>query len=358
MDNTKTFFELCDIISNARKCVSIEFNSQEYILKQKICKVLTFLNIDAKVFTRDNILLFEKDKVSNVIICHDENHCLFINNKLHYIIYYSPNSQTPNLLVQRFISIYYKKYQLISLFDDNIINTECKIDHWILCILFSVITYIHKDYDSTDILQALSQEYNNSEFLLDFQDLCNVVSSNQTLIHKSDISRPRVFYTKLQTTSHAQNMNKVLEILHDIVTWCCMTIKNDETVRNDKLYCKLISSGEFNRLKKHIKISKAIVYESIIKLWNRMNYELTLNNNNIQVVKQSFQNIVHSWSVHYKYLIFVFINLVQSNNSVDNIVNKYSFTIVSLTEEYDEKLREITILADSMNDLMNEVLKY
>ncbi len=355
--NTKTFLELCDIIKTARQCVSIEFDSQEHILKQKISQVLKFLRINATVLTKEDLLLPQKDKVSNVILCLDNSECLFINIKFRYIIHYSPNNEAPNLLIHRFLSIYYTDYQLISLFNESNTNIKCKMDDWMLCVLFTSITSIHRDYTNTELIDILSKQYNDNEFLLNFQDLCNVVSSNQTMMCKIDLCRPKLSYTKIHPRVVSQNMNKILEILHHIVSWCCMSIKTDEKTRNNKLYCNLINCTEFEKIKKHIKISKTMVYETILKLWNRLNYELTLNINNVELIKQTFKNIVHCWNVHYKYVIFVLINLVQCNSDANSIINTYSYTIVSLTEEYDEKIREVTILADSMNELISEVLK-
>ena len=355
--NMKNFIELCSIITNARQCVSIEFNSHEYKLKKKINQVLEFVKIDATVLTRQNMLLSERETVSNVIFCLEDNECLFVNTKLNYIIHYSPKNKVPNLLIHRFLSIHYINYQLMSLFDDSTTNNNCTLDDWMLCILFTAITSIHRDCTSVEVIDILSKQFDDNEVLLNFQDLCNVVSSNQASMCKMDIHRPHISYTKLYPRRVSQNINKVLEILHDIVSWCCMSINTDEQRRNDKLYCNVIDTIELKNTKKHIEISKTMVYDTIVKLWNRLNYELTLNNNNVEIIKQTFKNIIHHWSVHYKYIILVFINLVQSNNDVSSDINNHSYTIVSLTEEYDEKIREMIVLADSMNELINEVLK-
>jgi hypothetical protein len=348
--NTKSFDELLDIISTARQSVSIEFNLEEYFIKEKICKVLKFIDVDAVVLTRYNMLIPKKDKVSNVIICNDvddDNDCIFINHKLKYLIYYSPKNNEPNMIVHRLLSIYYSKYQLISLIDEN---KSQVIDSWISCILFTTTTSINKDIDSAEIIDLLSKQYSNNEFVLDLQDLCNVVSSDQSMMCRMDLCRPRVSH--LTTAQHSQNMNKILEILLDIVNWCCVILNHDERTRNSKL-CEVIAFQEVN---KNIRISKTMVYETIIKLWNKLNFELTLNINNTELIKKTFKNIIHCWTVHYKYLIFEFINFVQLPNENDDI-QKYSPTILSLTEDYDAKLTKITIITDSMCELIKEVFK-
>lgn len=354
-DSTKTFDELYDIISSARQSVSIEFNSEEYITREKICKVLKFINVDTVVMTRHNMLVPKKDKVSNVVFCLDDNDCIFINHQFKYVLYYSPNNNEPNLLVHRLLSIYYSQYQLISLIDETNKDTKTPImDSWISCILFTATTSIHKDSNSNEIIDLLSKQYYDNEFILDLQDLCIVVSSDQSMMCKMDMCRPRVSYKT--TSQHSQNMNKILEILLDIVNWCCVMIKKDEIIRAETLYCKLHNSLTFQKVKKHIQLSKTMVYETTIKLWNKLNYELTLDINNTELIQKTFKNIIHCWTTHYKYLVFVFINLVQSTGGCD-IIHQHSCTLVSLTEDYDVKLKNITELTDSMCELINEVFK-
>lgn len=352
-NNTKTFDELCDIISTARQCVSIEFNSEEYITKERICKVVKFINVDTLVLTKHNMLIPKKDKVSNIVFCHDKNDsdCLFINHKFKYIIYFSPNDNEPNLLVQRLLSIYYSQYQLISLIDEAKARLA---DSWISCILFTSTTSINKESDSANVIDLLSKQYSDYEFVLDLQDLCNIVSSDQSMMCRMDLYRPRVSY--MTTTQHSQNMNKILEILLDIVNWCCVMLKTDEHTRNETLYNKLSDSIAFQQVIKKVKISKTMVYETIVKLWNKLSYELTLNINNTELIRKTFKNIVYCWSLHYKYLIFVFIDLVQSINE-DDVIQQHSNTILSLTEDYDKKLENITKLTDNMCELICEVFK-
>ena len=350
----KTFDELCEIVAAARQSVSIEFNSEAYITREKICKVLEFVNIDTVVLTRENMLLPKKDRVSNVIICVEGNDCVFINHKFKYVIYYSPDNKVLSLLIHRFLSLYYSSYQLITLFDEKNAepSTRCKIENWVSCILFTATTSLNKEFKSTDMIDVLSKQYNDNAFVLDLQELCQLVSSPQSMMCKMDTYRPRVSTTI--STKHSQNMNKILEILYDIVSWCCSMLKNDDIIRSEKLYRHLVNSNAFDKVKKHIKISKTIVHDTTNKFWNRLNYELTLNANNTELIKKTFENIVHCWTTHYKYLIFALVNLLQSDNGTD-IVHQHSFTILTLTEDYDEKLRNITRLTDSMCELIGAV---
>jgi ABC-type antimicrobial peptide transport system permease subunit len=354
MDDTKSFDELCDVISTARQSVSIEFNSKEYITKEKICKVLKFMNADTVVLTKHNMLIPKKEKVSSVIICNDiddDNDCMFISHKFKFVIFYSPNNNDPSLLIHRLLSIYYSQYQLISLIDE----TKAKsLNSWISCILFTTTTSIHKDSHSTEIIDILSKQYSDNEFVLDLQDVCNIVSSDQSMMCRMDLCRPRVSY--MTTAQHSQNMNKILEILLDIVNCCCVMLNTDEKKRNETLDNKLSNNSAFEKVNKQTKISKTIVYETIIKLWNKLNYELTLNINNTELIRKTFQNIIHCWTIHYKHLIFVFITLVESTYE-NNDIQQQSSTILSLTEDYDKKIQNITKLTDSMCELICEVFK-
>lgn len=343
MDTTKSFDELCNVISIARQSVSIEFNLQEYFTKEKICKVLKFINVDAVLLTRYNMLIPKKEKVSNIVICDaDDNDCIFINHKFKYVVYYSPKNNEPNSLIHRILSIYYSQYQLLSLVDETKAHV---IESWISCIVFTTTTSINKDMDSNEIIDLLSKQYSDNEFVLNLQDLCNVVSSDQSMMYRMDLCRPRVSY--LTTTQHSQNMNKILEILLDIVNWCCVIIKTDEYSRNQTFH----SNVAFQEINKKIMISNTMVYETMIKLWNKLNYELTLNINNTELIKKTFKNIVYCWTVHYKYIISMFINLVETTHAT------HANDVLSLTEDYDKKIQKITTLTDSMSELICEVFK-
>lgn len=351
--SVKTFDEIYDMILFAKQCMSQDLNIDEYTIYENIRKVLKYINIDASILTKQTMAIKNATTLSNIIFCIDEIDCIFINHTHDYVIYYSPNNKQPSLLVQRFLSIHYPKTELVILTSSDDNNQLYQTSNWIAVLLFVITSNIHKECESTMLIDILSKQFNDNEFRRMFDELCNVVTSNQSSITKIDTTRPRGVNTL--TNKASQNLNKILDILYDIVSWSCGMIKDDENTRSTKLYYNLINSIVFEKLKKHIKISKTMVYETIIKLWNRLNYELTLNVDNVQLIKTTFQNIIHCMNTHYKYLVYVFMNLLQSNNE-DNIICQHSFVIMKLTEEYDEKILNITRLADDMNSLICDVI--
>lgn len=350
--SVKTFDEICDMILFAKQCMSQDLNIDEYTMYENIRKVLKYINIEASILTKQTMIIKNTKTISNIIFCIDEIDCIFINHARNYVIYYSPNNKQPSLLVQRFISIHYPENELVVLTsNDN--NRLFQTSNWIAVLLFVITSSIHKECESVELMSILSKQFNDIEFIRMFDELCNAVTSNQSSITKIDTTRTRGVNSL--TNKASQNLNKILDILYDIVSWSCIMIKDDENARSTKLYYNLINSTVFENIKKHIKISKTMVYETIIKLWNRLNYELTLNVDNVQLIKTTFQNIIHCINTHYKYLVYVFMNFLQSNNE-DNVICHHSFIIMKLTEEYDEKIKNITRLADDMNSLICDVI--
>lgn len=353
--SVKSFKDLRDMISFAKQCISQDVSVEEYTIQENIRKVLRYININALILTRNNFIIKAPENISNIVFCHDDIDCIFINNKYNYILYYSPNNNSPSLLIQRFLSIHYSNSELVLLTHTNNKNQLYNITNWICVSIFVATTSIHKECNSTELTDIVLQQYNDNEFRRMFDELCNVVISNQSNIIRIDTTRPSCVNNLTRKAS--QNLNKILEILYEIVNWSCGMIKEDENVRNTKLYCKLKNSSIFETVKKHIKISRTMVYETIIKFWNRLNYELTLNVDNVQLIKKTFQNIMYCLNTHYKYLKYVLINLLQSNEE-DNLVSLHSFIIMQLTEEYDEKINNLTQLADDMNILICDVIKH
>ena len=341
------------MISFAKQCLSQDLNIDEYTIFGNICKVVKYINIDALILTRQNMVIKNQEKVSNIVFCVDDIDCIFINHEQNYAIYYSPTNKPPSLLIQRLLSIHYPKTELIilSICNDNsqLFNTS----NWIAVLLFVTTTNIHKECNKNELIEILSKQFNDNEFRRMFDEFCNVITSHQSNIIRIDMTRPRGVNTL--TNKASQNLNKVLDTLYDIVCWSCGMIRDDENVRSAKVYCNLVNSIAFEKVKKHIKISKTMVYETIVKLWNRLNYELTLNVDNVQSIKTTFQNIIHCLNTHYKYLVYVFVNLLQSNNE-DHYINHNSFIIMKLTEEYDEKIKNLTRLADDMGSLICDVV--
>ena len=357
MDTTsvKTFDEICDMISFARQCMSQDLNIKEYTIYENIRKVLKYINIEALILTRQNMLIKNIEKVSNVIFCVDDIDCIYINNKYNYVIYYSPSNKTPSLLIKRFLCIHYPKTELIVLTCGDNNNHNYNTINWVSVLMFVSTTSIHNECNSIELIDILSKQFNNNEFRRMFDEVCNVVVSNQSNITRMDMTRPR--NVNNLTNKVSQNLNKILEIIYDIIHWSCRIINEDENVRKAQLYCIWTNSSTFDKVKKDIKISKGMVYETVIKLWNRLNYELTLNVDNVQLIKNTFQNIIYYINIHYKYLVYVFVNLLQPNNEGD-IINQHSFIIMKLTEEYDEKVRNLTTIADDMNSLICNVIAH
>lgn len=352
--SVKTFDSICDMILFAKQCMSQDLDVSEYTTCQNIRKTLKYIGVDALILTIQSMIIKNPEKVSNVIFCVDGDvDCVCINNKYNYMIYYSPTNKPPSLLIQRLLSIHYPKADITILTSGNDNNNLYHTSHWISVLLFVTTTSTHQEYHSTELIDTVSKQFKDHKFIRIFDEFCNIVTSNQSSVTRIDTSRPRGVNNL--TNKASQNLNKILDILYDIVDWSCCMIKDDESVRSTKVYCNLIHSIAFEKVKKHIKISKTMVHETVIKLWNRLNYELTLNVDNVQLIKTTFQNIIHCLITHYKYVVYVFINLLQSNNE-DNIICRQSFVIVKLTEEYDEKIRSITTLADDMNSLICDVI--
>ena len=351
--SVKTFDELCDMISFARQCICQDLNVDEYTIYENIRKVIKYINIDGLILTRQNMVIKKTETVSNIILCLDDIDCIFISNTHNYIIYYSPTNKTPSLIIRRLLSIHYPNIEVITLSIDSNNNQLYDTTNWISALLFVTITSIYKECNNTEVIEVLSKQFNDNEFRRTFDELCNVVISNQSSVIRLDTSRPRD--ANSLTNKASQNLNKILEILHDIVIWICGMIKDDENVRSAKLYGNLVKSCAFEKIKKHVKISKTMVHETVIKLWNRLNYELTLNIDNTQLIKKTFQNIIHCLTTHYKYLVYVFINLLQFNNE-DSLISHHSFIIMQLTEEYDDKIKHLTTISDDMNSLICDVI--
>lgn len=354
METPKTFNDLCDMISFAKQCMSQDLDVDEYKIYDNIRKVLKYINIDALILPRQSMVIKNTDNVSNIIFCHDDIDCVFINNNLDYVLYYCPNNKNPSLLVQRFLSIHYPKAKLVVLTSSDYNNKLYITTNWISVLLFVITTNTHKQCNNMEMIDILSKQFNDNDFRRMFDDFCNVIISPQSSISRIDMTRPHG--SKSLSNETSQNLNKILDIMYDIVSWSFGMIKDDENVRITNLYCILINSIVFERAKKHIKISKNMVNETVLKLWNRLNYDLKLNVDNAQSIKTTFQNIMYCLNTHYKYLVYILINLLQCNNA-DDIIYHHSFVIMKLTEEYDEKVKNLTKLADDMNSLICDVIK-
>lgn len=345
----KSFNELCDMISNAKQCMSQYLDIDEHTMCENIRAVLKYVNIDALILTKQNMLF--TNNISNIIFCDDDIGCMFINNRDNFVIYYSPNNKAPSLLIQRLLSIHCPRNKVIILPNDR--NAQLyNLCNWKSVTLFVVITSMHKEYNNTELIESLSNQLTDNEFRKNFDELSNIVTSNQSCIIKMNMTRTSCIND--MTYKASQNLNNVLDILHDIVSWSCMMIRHDENVRDKKLYFKLQNSYTFETGKKHMRISRTIVYETILKLWNRLTYELTLNVGSAQLITQVFQNIMHCLNTHYKYLVYVLVNLLQSGIE-DNIISHHSIIILSITEEYEDKIKKLTKLADDMDSLICDV---
>lgn len=353
--SVKTFDEMYDVISFARQCVSQNLKLEEYTVYDNIRKVLKYVNIDAFIFTRHNMVCKDFNKASNIIFCHDDIDCIFINQENNYIIYYSPRNKTPSLLIERFLSIHYPQNKLILLTNVMTNKPIYNLKDWISVLLFVITTNIKKECNNKELIETLSEQLNDNKFRKLFDELCNVVVSNHSNITKIDTTRPRGINNVTNKTS--QNLSKILDILYDVVDWSCEMIKEDEKVRETELYSNLAKSTTFKTVKKHIKISKLMVYETIIKLWNRLNYDLTLNIDNKQLIKMSSQNILYCLTTHYKYVIHILINLLQTNNE-DSIISHHVTIIMKLGEEYNKKVYHLRRLSDEIDSLINDVITY
>lgn len=343
----KTYKEICDIITYAQQCVSPEIDVEVYLKKEKIINVMKVINVQSWILTRQEMLMDDVKDVSSIIFCHEYISCLFINNDLNYIMYHSSHNKKPSPLIERFISIYYPKHNLINILTD----VNRRITDWISCLLFLSVVKMSQKSSMDELLDTVKRQFQDIELTSMFMEFCEIVSSEQQQVSKFDLTRPKHID---QSIKNIDNLNRVIDIMYDIVCWCCETMKEDEKLRNNKLYCNIKESERFQKLTKHIQTSLKIVSKNIVKTWNKFDYELSLMNNNIEVVKKYLENIMFCMLIHYKYVISLFIELLQIPNDKD-IIYKYSFVIISLTEEYDEKIRKIIQLADGMKELLNTV---
>ena len=349
----KTYDEICDMISFAKQCISQHLNIDDESIYTNINKVLQYINTDAVILTRQCMLMKKTEKISNIIFCIDKIDCIFINHAHNYIIYYSPDNTLPSLLIQRFISIHYPKTRFIIMTKNEDNNQLFQTSNWIALLLFVITTNKYKECESRELIDILVNQLNDIEFRIVFDDFCNIVVSNQSNVTRMDMTRASGVNTLTYKTS--QNLNKILDIVYDIVRWSCQMIVTDHNKRTTQLYCKINNHISFEKIKKNINSSKKTIYETVIELWNRLNYELTLNVDDVQLIKTTFQNIIHCVNTHYKYLLYVLIDLLQLSDE-DTIICDNSFVIMNLTKEYDEKIKNLTRLGDDMNSLVCDVI--
>ena len=340
--------DVCDMISFAKHCLSPLKNDDNYVSRDYIVNTLGYMRIDALLLTKHNMIVGDNDCMSNIIFCFDDCNCIFINKIHRYILYYSPTNTEISELIKRFIKIHYSKYKLIKTSFDKIINDELK--YWVLCVWFTVVTSKHEHENSDIVIRVLEDEFKDTRFMITFNEMCHILTSKQKQMVKFDFSRSN---TVSNIRYHPQNVDKILELLYETVQCFCKIIKIDEEVRSSRLYSNIVNNNHFNKVKKHIKISKTMVHETILKFWNQLDYELKLNIDNINIIMKSCHNIIHCFVIHYRYLIHVYVNLLKH----DYTLTKYSITFMELIEEHELKLQTVISLGDDLTEIVNCVLQ-
>lgn len=358
VSSKKSFNDIQQMVSLARQCMSSEINIKQYQTKQKLCNLLDYFNLSAYILTKHEMFMGKNNNMQNIILCLEHLHCLYIDNVKKQIIYYSLCDKEPSLLLKRFISIHFPNHDLTVLYIETHYNND-RICELTKCLLFVLLTTRYTNKNRDELLDILVDEFCDFEFVVVFDEMCNIITSQQKKICKLDFSRPKGFNELLTITEgskKANNTTRVMDILYDIVLWCCETIKTDEQNRNN-LLCK---ENEYDKhiesVKQNMRISGWMCHTNMTKVWNRLNYELTLNTNNIRLIKKTIQNIIHCGTLHYKYLIHMCLDLLQTMNEKDMICQN-TLSIMSLTEEYDDKINCINCLADNVLELIDDIFK-
>ena len=247
----------------------------------------------------------------------------------------------------------YPKYKLHTLKlpkSDELID----IEPWVLCILFVKLTSIYNNESYENLLQMLTDEMKDVQFITSWNEICLKATSVTANNNKMILSRT----VGVKENTQLSSVNRTLEIMHNIVKCCCDSIQEDEKSRLETLYKAIKRNSRFDTIKKHIKISMKIANETVLKLWNQLDYELRLNNkNNREIIFRTQTNIMYCVMTHYKYLLYVYMDILQNiSKDADNSLSPYVMLFMSLVEKHEVTIKNITAIGDEMDDVIKLAL--